>query len=67
MRGVIDTNVWVSAFLAQRGYPAQLIEVEPKQLSTAIGGQMPQLQQESYQRMRNTNRAAKVHKNEYAR
>jgi hypothetical protein len=52
MRGVIDTNVWVSAFLAQRGYPAQLIEVEPKQLSTAIGGQMPQLQQESYQQMR---------------
>jgi hypothetical protein len=48
MRGVIDTSVWVSAFLAHRGYPAQLIEVEPKQLSTAIGGQMPQLQQESY-------------------
>jgi putative PIN family toxin of toxin-antitoxin system len=26
MRVVVDTNVWVSAFLAQRGYPAQLIE-----------------------------------------
>jgi putative PIN family toxin of toxin-antitoxin system len=26
MRVVVDTNVWVSAFLAQRGYPARLIE-----------------------------------------